>query len=83
MTGISILSWPKQKARLPEPLSRTCEHCLHFRNEAAFLEDQIAGLATMSSGYAAVRDQDGLCARHGRYLTCRSSCAEFEARTPF
>jgi hypothetical protein len=83
MTGIPIFSWQKRRARPPEPLSRTCVHCAHFQNEAAALEAEIAGLATMSSGYAAVRDRDGLCTRHGRYLTCRSSCAEFEARTPF
>jgi len=36
----------------------------------------------MSSGYASVRAEDGLCARRGLYLSARDSCAAFAPRRP-
>ncbi len=57
---------------------RSCASCRFFRSDPRQLEAAIPGLATMSSGYAAVRADDGLCDRHGRYLRASSDCGEYE-----
>ena len=54
-----------------------CGSCVHFRNDAAYLEKLFAGLAALSSADASVRGDDGHCRRHDRYLGARSSCADF------
>lgn len=59
---------------------RTCENCRHFRNDAGFLENALAGLASLSSAHASVRTDDGLCAHHARYVGAQASCADFAAR---
>jgi hypothetical protein len=61
---------------------RCCGRCTHFRSAPAELEAAIAGLRSLGSGYAAVRADDGLCDRHGRYLAATSSCAQFCERGP-
>ncbi len=55
----------------------TCEHCVHFQNDPGILEQIFCGLTSMSSGYASVRAQDGLCLQHGLYLSAWESCPEF------
>jgi hypothetical protein len=60
-------------------LAGRCFQCAQFRNAPEQLERDIAGLISMSSGFAAVRWNDGLCLLHERYLTARSSCAQFRA----
>jgi hypothetical protein len=57
---------------------RSCGHCLHFRNDASFLEEAFGGLAALSSAQGSVRGQDGICMLHGRYLSARASCHRFE-----
>ena len=57
-----------------------CSGCEHFRNDPAWLEREIPGLSALSSAYASVRAEDGLCLRHDRYLSARSSCLQFTAR---
>jgi hypothetical protein len=59
---------------------RRCGACAHFRNDPAFLESSFPGLTSFSSAYASVRADDGVCARHDRYLAASSSCAEFAPR---
>ena len=59
---------------------RACANCRFFRNDPRSIEAAVPGLWTMSSGYAAVRDRDGLCARHERYLAANSTCAQWLAR---
>jgi len=54
-----------------------CLACVHFRNDAKFLEAAFGGLTSLSSGFGSVRGDDGICLRHDRYLSARSSCAEF------
>jgi len=54
-----------------------CFACVHFRNDAKFLEAVFGGLTSLSSGFGSVRGDDGICLRHDRYLSARSSCAEF------
>jgi hypothetical protein len=52
-----------------------CGSCKHFRNDAAYLESVFKGLTSMSSAYASVRADDGICGLHDRYLSARASCA--------
>lgn len=54
-----------------------CANCAHFDNTPTTLERAIPGLLSLGSGFAAVRDQDGLCSHHDRYLPARSRCAEY------
>jgi hypothetical protein len=54
-----------------------CRECRHFRNDAKFLETAFKGLTSLSSAYGSVRSDDGICVRHDRYLSARSSCADF------
>jgi hypothetical protein len=57
-----------------------CGACRHFRNEPLALEAASPGLAVLSSGFAAVGAQDGLCDAHGRYVAIIAHCASFAAR---
>jgi hypothetical protein len=59
-----------------------CRACAHFRNDADYLETVFRGLTSLSSGYGSVRADDGICLRHDRYLSARSSCPQFTARAP-
>jgi hypothetical protein len=58
---------------------RRCASCAHFRNDPAFLEKEMPGMASMGSAHSSVRADDGICVRHDRYLSSRSSCAEYTA----
>jgi hypothetical protein len=58
----------------PQPQCRSCDH---FRNDPKYLETVFEGLTSLSSGYGSVRSDDGVCLRHDRYLSARSSCADF------
>jgi hypothetical protein len=56
---------------------RQCRWCSHFRNDAEYLETAFKGLTSLSSAYGSVRSDDGICLRHDRYLSARSSCPDF------
>jgi hypothetical protein len=58
-----------------------CGQCVHFQNDPAVIESTYPGLKIMSSGYASVRDQDGLCDHNQIYLSARDSCPHFSLRT--
>jgi hypothetical protein len=51
-----------------------------FRADPFELESAIPGLRSFGSGFAAVRSNDGLCARHDRYLSASACCAGHELR---
>ncbi|MCK8783536.1 hypothetical protein M0638_03965 [Roseomonas sp. NAR14] len=55
---------------------RRCAACRHFEAGAAAVEAAFPGLAAMSSGWASVREADGLCARRGLYLSARDGCSD-------
>jgi len=55
-----------------------CQKCIYFQNDPAFIEEAYPGLTTMSSGFASVRDKDGLCNYNQLYLSARDSCPNFE-----
>jgi hypothetical protein len=62
------------------PQRRSCATCVSFRSDPFELESAIAGLRSFGSGFAAVRANDGLCARHDRYLSALACCAQHELR---
>jgi hypothetical protein len=57
--------------------SPTCLKCKHFNHAPAELEAALPGLSSLSSAYAAVRGDDGICAVHDRYVAASSVCAAF------
>jgi hypothetical protein len=59
-----------------------CQNCAHFQNDPALIEAAYPGLTTMSSGFASVRDRDGLCNYNQIYLSARDSCPHFAPRIP-
>jgi hypothetical protein len=59
---------------------RQCRFCVHFSNDPAAIEAAIPGLAAMSSAYASVRGDDGLCDLRAIYLTAYSTCGDFTPR---
>jgi hypothetical protein len=69
-------------ARSAPPAAARCGACRHFCNEPLLLEQQTPGLAVLSSGFAAVRADDGLCSAHLRYLPAYAVCNRFQAREP-
>jgi hypothetical protein len=58
-----------------------CRDCGYFQGGAAEIEAALPGLASLSSAYAAVRADDGLCGIHDRYVAGSSGCAQFAAVT--
>jgi len=56
---------------------RICQNCKYFQNEPSLIETVYPGLTVMSSGFASVRDQDGICSHHQLYLSAWDSCEEF------
>ena len=58
-----------------------CINCAHFRNSPDYLEREIKGLNTLSSAYASVRKDDGICLKNDVYLSARDWCEKFE--TPY
>jgi hypothetical protein len=52
----------------------SCLDCRCFSNSAPLLEAAMPGLSSLSSAHAAVRSDDGLCARHERYVAASSVC---------
>jgi len=67
---------------IPSPIAAKaagrCADCAHFRNDRAAIEAAFPGLSSLSSALADVRAYDGLCARHGVYLSFSDGCAQFE-----
>ncbi|HYA71696.1 MAG TPA: hypothetical protein VEF36_00920 [Roseiarcus sp.] len=60
------------------PAGAACFGCRHFVNEWRAIEAAMPGLASLSSGHASVRADDGLCLKHAIYLNGRRACAERE-----
>jgi hypothetical protein len=57
-----------------------CANCRHLCQDARDLEAEFPGLRVLSSAYAAVRSDDGLCRVHGRYVASSARCAKHEPR---
>ncbi len=54
-----------------------CRTCRYFLSIPVAIEAAVPGLASLSSGYASVRADDGLCALHDRYVAARSVCDSY------
>ncbi len=54
-----------------------CLACVHFRNDAKYLEAAFGGLTSLSSAFGSVRGDDGICLRHDRYLSAHGFCSQF------
>jgi hypothetical protein len=59
------------------PEQPSCLKCRHFNNAPSELEAALPGLSSLSSAYAAVRADDGICAVHDRYVAASSVCPAF------
>jgi hypothetical protein len=59
---------------------KTCQQCAHFQNDPSIIEAAFPGLTIVSSGFASVRDQDGLCDYNQLYLSAHDSCPHFTSR---
>jgi hypothetical protein len=57
----------------------SCADCRHFNGRALDIEAALPGLSSLSSAFAAVRSNDGLCAVHDRYVAATSVCAAHAA----
>jgi hypothetical protein len=57
----------------------SCRACVHFRNDPAYLESVFQGLNVMSSAWASVIAEDGICLRHDRFLSADAGCGDFES----
>jgi hypothetical protein len=56
-----------------------CLRCIHFNNSPEYLESVYKGLTALSSAYASVRKEDGICSLNDIYLSARGWCDRFEA----
>ena len=59
------------------PEQPSCLKCRYFNNAPGEVETALPGLSSLSSAYAAVRADDGLCAVHERYVAASSVCPAF------
>jgi hypothetical protein len=59
---------------------RSCLGCRHFSHAPAEIESAFPGLSSLSSAYAAVRADDGICEVHSRYVTSTSTCDAYAGR---
>lgn len=55
-----------------------CLRCAHFNNSPEYLESVFKGLTTLSSAYASVRKQDGICKLRDLYLSADGYCDDFK-----
>jgi hypothetical protein len=59
------------------PEQPSCLRCRNFKHSPEEVEAALPGLSSLSSAYAAVRADDGICAVHDRYVAASSVCAAF------
>ena len=58
----------------------SCITCRYFGNQARDIEAAFPGLSALSSAYASVLSDDGLCMVHDRYVAASSRCPAYEVR---
>jgi len=59
----------------------SCSDCRYFSNDPADIEKTFPGLKILSSAYASVRSNAGVCSRHGLFISPRKQCEDFEHST--
>jgi hypothetical protein len=60
-----------------------CLNCRHFRNNPRYLETVFKGLNVLSSAYASVRKDDGICVLHDLYLSADACCDSYQSAERF
>jgi hypothetical protein len=70
-------SWENDRGASSASCAAFCGSCCHFRNDPAAIEAAFAGLTSLSSAFGSVRADDGICERHGRYLSARACCRDY------
>ncbi len=55
-----------------------CISCRFFANDSALIEATFPGLNVLSSAYASVRSDAGICSRHELFLSSWQRCSDFE-----
>ncbi len=55
-----------------------CGACRHFIGSPLELEAMLPGLSSLSSGFASVRANDGMCLVHDRYVAASSVCSHYQ-----
>jgi len=55
-----------------------CRNCAFFEVRPVQIEAHLRGLNSLSSGFASVRSDDGLCMKHQRLMTAAGICAQFQ-----
>lgn len=60
----------------------SCAGCHHFIGRPSELELLLPGMNTLGSAYGSVRDSDGLCQQHQRYLRATCLCPQHQPATP-
>jgi len=78
--SLAAMQTRQASAQTEQGAAGLCRDCASFSSSAAALEQAFPGLTSMGSGFGSVRWGDGLCAVHGRYLSCVSSCGSFARR---
>ncbi|SEA02373.1 hypothetical protein SAMN05192529_10694 [Arachidicoccus rhizosphaerae] len=71
---MKILKYIQTSKATPKEQCRTCKY---FNNHPHLVESQFNGITTLSSGYASVRHQDGICSKINRYLSIYDSCIHY------
>ena len=59
-------------------MKNMCVDCAHFCNDPEKMENEIPGLQVMGSGWASVRNIDGLCRKRDVYLAGYYTCEHFK-----
>ncbi|OAT80201.1 hypothetical protein [Desulfotomaculum copahuensis] len=58
---------------------RKCADCRYFCNDPEWIEKTFPALNVLSSAYASVRADAGVCRRRGLFLPPWQTCREFES----
>lgn len=62
---------------MSRPGEECCFGCVHFRNSPEYLESVYPGIKAMSSGFASIRKDDGICTLHDLYLSADAHCGQY------
>ena len=61
-------------------LKQLCLNCKFFNNEPELVEQAFPGLTALSSAYASVRADAGICSRHELFLAPWYQCRDFQVK---
>lgn len=60
-------------------MSEKCLGCRFFDNNPVSIERGFPGLNSLSSAYASVRAESGICSRLDRFISSNYGCTYFES----